>query len=143
MLCIYSEAILESVKEVLQILSNLPPDFQQEIESSLNKLRLLLVKLLSKRESPNSRVMDLASIESYPSSGLTQDIVNNVCECLAVISPDVSKQMINIVIENCECRMFVLHCVVAEDLGQMMVPLCVGILQQNPEIGLQVVKFLF
>ncbi len=48
---LFSIASLDSVNEVLDILSNLPPDFQPEIDSSLNKLRLLLVKLMAKQES--------------------------------------------------------------------------------------------
>ena len=65
----FSIASLDSVNEVLDILCNLPPDFQPEIDSSLNKLRLLLVKLMAHQESesanPDSSFSNARNVGSY------------------------------------------------------------------------------
>lgn len=89
-------------------------------------------------------MLKLTTIEAYNNqegSSYTPDIMSRACGVIASREV-VGHQLINILLENSECRLYVLHCMLVkeQEISQNMGPLCAQLLSQNPEIELQVNK---
>ena len=94
----------------------------------------------------------MSTIESYKTihkdgetADILQSIVSKACDVIsATTSEGVRHQLIDIILENSECRLYVVHCLLDKDmkLEDKMIPMCAALLTMNPEITLQVIQFL-
>ena len=94
-------------------------------------------------------MLHLSTIESYKTihkegetADILQNIINKACDVISTTTSEgVRHQLINIILENSECRLYVLHCLLDKDmeLEDKMISLGAALLVMNPEITLQVI----
>jgi len=131
------EVCLDNLKETLSLLVNLPVEFDQEIQTSLNRLTALLHNLL-----PASTTLSLDGMMSRHNNDkdrCVREVMTCLLQCIDEVGhqSDVGHQITRILMENKECRDDLMYCFLYHSLSDNSVLLFHKLLHVNPVIQIK------
>ena len=114
------------------MLCNLPAEFQEEIDTSLANLRMLISKLFPEKE----KLVDLGSVRKFDASSPLSELVDLVCEYVVKIGMDgnVGAKIAKIVAENRGCQKCLLHRLLYGHLSDVEARLCLILFQDSIDV---------